>query len=155
MDEWRIAPAAGWMPHGLAALVAESHAEGIRNVDVLIERWVDGSERFDDDGEALWVAIAMTRDAGDDEEVVGIGGLSRCPTVPGALRVRRFYVSSSYRRRGVARSLADAAVGHATGRCHVITCNARASDAAGPFWESMGFTPVDVDGITHVLTQRG
>jgi hypothetical protein len=39
----------------------------------------------------------------------------------------------------------------ASGFEHVdtLTCNARASAAAPPFWEAMGFTPVDIAGITH------
>jgi len=135
------------LPEGLTSLADEAEGEGIRNVGVLVQRWTDGTERFDGAGERLLVAIAAGA-------VVGVGGLSRCPDVEGALRVRRFFVSPSWRRRGVARALATDLID--TGLTHVgiITCNARASDAAGPFWERMGFEPVHIEGITHLL-RRG
>lgn len=134
------------MPGGLGELAAEAQAAGIRNVTTLIDRWVDGSERFDAVGESLLVATDGVAD-----RVVGVGGLSRCSDVAGALRVRRFYVAERWRRRGVARALATELIAGGVLHSAVLTCNAGASDAAPPFWESIGFEPVDVAGITHLL----
>lgn len=86
----------------------------------------------------------------DDGEVVGVGGLTRCPTVEGAFRVRRFYVHPAWRRRGVATALVDALLASWPPDVDLLTCNAGASAAAPVFWESMGFEPDDLPGITHV-----
>ena len=139
-----IAQATASLADDLAGLVAESSAVGIRNVTAVAERWTAGTERFDRPGEQLLVAWAGSA-------TIGIGGITQCPDVPGALRVRRFYVSSAHRRRGVARLLAEPLIAAAWQHTDTVTCNARASDAAPPFWESMGFEPVDAAGITHLL----
>ena len=107
----------------------------------------DGSERFDGPGEVMLTASVSG-------VIVGVGGISACPDVAGALRVRRFYVSSAHRRRGIARLLAEPVIAHGLRHTAVITCNARASDAAPPFWAALGFRPVVIDGITHQLDLR-
>lgn len=132
-------------PHGLGRLVAEAAAAGIRNVAAVVDRWADGSERYDAPGEALLVAID-----GEQGDVIGVGGLSRCPHVAGALRVRRFYVVAAWRRRGVARAIAQELIDLGERGADVLTCNARASAAAPLFWDAMGFEPVTIDGITHI-----
>lgn len=144
MVRFTIEPATGHVPDGLDALASAATAEGIRIVSTVVARWRDGTERFDGPGERLLVAVD---DAG---RVVGIGGISACPTVAGALRVRRFYVDPGWRRAGVGRALAEAVIEHALAHVDLLTCNARASAAAPVFWERMGFEPVDRDGITHV-----
>lgn len=138
-----VVPAATLLPDRVAPLAGHADHEGIRIVSTVLERWQDESERYQGRGEAILAAVV-------DDEVVGIGALSRCPHVDGSLRMRRFYVAPAWRRQGVARSLAEEliAVGHAY--TDLITCNAGASAAAAPFWESVGFVPVDVEGISHV-----
>lgn len=147
--EVEVRPAAPLMPSVLRELDVEARASGIQNVSVLIDRWVGGSERFDGTGESLLVAVDPALNC-----VVGVGGLSRCPDVEGALRVRRFYVGEQWRRRGIARTLARQLVTDGLRHTNVLTCNAGASDAAAPFWEAMGFEPVDAPGITHWLTDE-
>lgn len=131
------------MPDGLLGLAEEAEREGIRVLSAVVGQWVDGTLRFDAPGEAILAATSV-------DGVVGIGALSVCPHVAGALRVRRFYVAPSWRRRGVARALATELIANGFGRVDTITCNAQASLAAPPFWESMGFVPVDTAGITHL-----
>lgn len=148
--EWRprvipsftVMPAEALLPEGLDSLACHADSEGIRIVSTLLERWRDGSERFRAQGEAVLAATA-------GGETVGIGALSRCPHVESALRVRRFYVAPSWRRQGVARALATELLATGFEHTEVISCNARASAAAAPFWESMGFLPVATEGITH------
>ena len=57
-------------------------------------------------------------------------------------------------QRSTASAIAEELI--ATGHAYsdLLTCNARASAAAGPFWESVGFLPVDTHGITHVHRLR-
>ncbi len=146
MDSFVIEDGAPHQPEGLVALAEEASAEGIRNVSVLVSRWADQSERYEQPGESVLVARSGTG-------IVGVGGLTECPHVPGAMRVRRFFVSSVWRRHGVARSLAAQLIDTGLEQSNTLTCNAGASDAAIPFWESLGFEPVEIEGITHLLTR--
>ncbi len=144
-----IGPAAELLPDGLEPLAAEARAEGIHIVDRVVTNWRDQTERYDRPGELLLAAVSGSG------RPVGVGGLTVCPTVAGALRVRRFYVSPDWRRRGLARDLAARVLDGAVLHTELVTCNAGASDAAVPFWESLGFEPVDLPGITHQLRRAG
>ncbi|MGY6500441.1 MAG: GNAT family N-acetyltransferase [Acidimicrobiales bacterium] len=147
-SEWpyRVEPGSSRLPDGVDGLVAEADAEGVRNVRFLVDRWRDGTARFDGPGEQVLVVVHRSDDA-----VVGIGGLTACPDVAGALRMRRFYVHPGHRRHGAARTMAAALIDHGLAHTDTLTCNAQASAAAPPFWESLGFRPVERAGITHVL----
>jgi len=145
MSDIAIGAAARWLPSDLDGLRREADDEGIRVVGVVIDRWVDGTQRYDVPGESLLVA------ARPHGVAVAVGGLSWCPNVAGALRVRRFYVSPATRRQGIASDLATRLIDGARNHTSKVTCNAQASASAPPFWESLGFAPVDADGITHVL----
>lgn len=151
-ERFSIEPVAGSLPDGLADLAARAEAEGIGIVTRVIDEWADGSHRFDRPGESLLHAVST--EAGgvaEHAEVIGIGGITVCHTVPEALRVRRFYVHPDWRRRGVAQALASRVVEVGLAHSEILTCHAGASDAAVPFWEAVGFEPIDRPGITHVL----
>ncbi len=145
MDAITVHRVSGFVPKGLVALAGEADAEGIRNVRRVVERWESGEERFDRPEERLLVAAA------EPDEIVGVGGLTVCPTIPDAFRVRRFYVHPAWRRRGVAGALASRLLEQWPRGASAITCNAQASAAAPKFWEAMGFEPVSEVGITHIL----
>lgn len=130
------------MPGVVSGLLGASLGESIRNVERLVQNWMDGSTRFNRRGEALLVAAS----AGD---VVGVGGLLRCRDVQGALRVSRFYVDPEHRRLSVASALAAELLRRCVGCVELVTCNAQASPSARQFWESVGFKPVEHAGITH------
>ncbi len=152
----RLIKAADPLPAGLDDLAIEATAAGIRNVGTLIQQWESGDNRFNREGEALIIAVASGRVQSDFASqsgvaAVGVGGLSQCPDVPGALRVRRFYVATAWRRRGIARAIALRLISTGFAHTETLTCNARASAAAPPFWEHLGFEPTDRPGITHVL----
>ncbi|HET9161186.1 MAG TPA: GNAT family N-acetyltransferase [Caulobacteraceae bacterium] len=131
------------LPIGIETLAASAEAEGVRNLSLLISGWVAG-QRFDAEGEALFAAFA-------DRALVGVGGVTPCSNLTGAERVRRFYVAPDHRRSGVGRALAVAAMHEGLQHARILTCNARATAAATPFWESMGFRPVSTPGITHLF----
>ena len=78
----RLTSATKSLAGDLASLANEALAAGVNNVSKLIERWDDGSERYDAPGESMLLAW-------DSNSVVGVGGMAWCPDVPGALRVRR------------------------------------------------------------------
>ena len=60
-------------------------SENIQVVSKIISSWSDSKAFFGDRGEGLW--IARTTESG---EVIGVGGITICPTLPGCRRVRRF-----------------------------------------------------------------
>lgn len=144
MSGVRVRSATEFVPEALTPLAEQADAEGIRVVRAVIDQWESGEERYDRSVEQLLVAVT-------DDGVVGVGGLTICPTTPGALRVRRFYVHPAWRRRGVATAITSALLASWPRDVSVITCNALASAAAPRFWEAMGFEPVDDANVTHVL----
>jgi len=128
------------LPAGFAELQAEARADGHSMLDTLAAEWSSGAMRFDRPGEMLLAAYAANT-------LAGIGGLTQEPEIPGALRMRRFYIALAYRRHGVGRALAAALLRQAMAK--TITCYAAAGSEA--FWEALGFMPDRRDGRTHVL----
>ena len=133
------------LPEGFDALLVDAASEGVRNMALLAEGWAGGDQRFDRNGEALLGALV----AG---ELAGIGGLSVEPAASEpARRVRRFYVRPASRRQGVGSALASALIQEALDQVDLLTCNAAASPAAAPFWETQGFSPDASGPWTHML----
>jgi GNAT superfamily N-acetyltransferase len=133
------------LPNGFDTLLAEARAEGVRNMDLLAEQWASGAQRFESGG--LFAAFV-------ESELAGVGGVSAEATMT-AMRMRRLYVRPGYRRSGIGRALAAAMMQQGFEGADVLTVNARASDAAAPFWEALGFEPVGESGYTHQLTRGG
>lgn len=131
------------LPDGFEALLADARTEGVRNMALLADEWASGAERFDGQGAALFAAFV-------EGELAGVGGVTAEKAEP-AMRMRRLYVRPRFRRSGVGRALAGAMVQQGFEAADVLTVNARASDAAGPFWEALGFRLVDAPGYTHRL----
>jgi MazG family protein len=130
------------LPAEFEAMREEARAEGHRMLDALATEWASGVQRFDRQGEAL-IAAYM------DGALAGIGGITLEPAIPGALRMRRFYIRAPFRRSGVARKLATVLLEpHAAKR---LTANAAAGSEA--FWEALGFVPDRRDGRTHIRTR--
>jgi GNAT superfamily N-acetyltransferase len=73
--------------------------------------------------------------------------------MPGALRMRRFYVRTVFRRHGVGRRLAETLIARVRPGVH-LAVNAGTHPAAR-FWETVGFMPDQRDGHTHTLPWRG
>jgi GNAT superfamily N-acetyltransferase len=122
-------------------------SENIHVVSNLISSWSDNRSFFGERGEGLW--IARTTESG---EVIGVGGITICPTFMESRRVRRFYIAPHWRRRGVATALANQCIERAkSAGVSTVTCHAAASAMAPKFWESIGFMPVADSDITHVI----
>jgi GNAT superfamily N-acetyltransferase len=122
-------------------------SENINVVSNLISSWSEDQSFFGEIGEGLW--IARTTESG---EVIGVGGITICPTRPECRRVRRFYISPQWRRRGIATALANQCIERArSAGVSTVTCHAAASAMAPRFWESIGFEPVVDSDITHVM----
>ena len=141
-----LEPVTGDLPAGFETLRAEALAEGFRQVERLAAEWASRTTRFDREGEALLAARV-------NGVLAGIGGLTIEPVVPGALRMRRFYVRPRFRRGGVGRKLATALLEQRGQTGRLITVNAAAGSIL--FWESLGFKPDMCEGHTHVLNPEG
>ena len=133
------------LPPELGRIADAADAEGVRNLGLLLAEWASGAQRFAGEGEALFAAYV-------GGELAGVGGVSReAHTSVKAMRLRRFYVAASFRRLGVGRALAGAAMQQGLQAAPMLTLNARASAAAAPFWEALGFERDERNGWTHVL----
>jgi GNAT superfamily N-acetyltransferase len=131
----------GDLPAGFDTLRAEARGEGFRQIERLATDWETHTTRFNREGEALLAAHM-------NEVLAGVGGLTIEPVVPDALRMRRFYVRPAFRRAGVGRELVMALLVR-THSDQLITVNAAPRSVS--FWESIGFTPDQRDGHTHIL----
>jgi GNAT superfamily N-acetyltransferase len=141
-DPLELEPVIVDLPAGFDTLRAEALAERFRQVERLAAEWASGTTRFDREGEALLAARL-------NGELAGIGGLTIEPVVPGALRMRRFYVRPRFRRCGVGRKLATGLLEQRGQTGRLVTVNAAARSI--PFWEALGFEPDMREGYTHVL----
>ncbi len=141
-SEAALARVRGDLPSGFDTMQAEARAEGYRMLDKLADEWEARGARFEREGEALLAAY-------QDGSLAGIGGLTLEPAIPGAFRMRRFYVRARYRRSGIGRKLAAELLASAIRAGRTVIVNAaRGSD---PFWEALGFAPDCRDGYTHIL----
>ncbi len=141
-EPWlQVHPVTDALPTGFDAMRREARREGYRMLDTLATEWASSVQRFDRHGEALVAVYA-------NGTLAGIGGITLEPAIPGALRMRRFYVRIPLRRNGVARKLAAALLEPHTGK--TITANAATGSEA--FWEALGFVPDRRNGHTHIRT---
>jgi GNAT superfamily N-acetyltransferase len=132
------------LPEGFENLRLEARAEGHSMLDTLAREWASGAMRFDRPGEMLVAAYS-------GDVLAGIGGMTLEPAIPGALRMRRFYVALAYRRHGVGRALAAALLDAARRQGCAVTCNA--AGGSERFWQALGFAPDRRDGWTHLLAR--
>ena len=84
------------LPAEIGAMATEAESEGFRFVTRLVAEWAQGENRFDRDGEILFIAR-------DDGRVVGVCGVNVDPYADsaGIARLRHLYVTLSSRRTGI------------------------------------------------------
>lgn len=133
------------LPDGFDVILQAAASEGVRNMAMLAAQWDSGEQRFSEPG-ALFAALV-------DGDLAGVGGVTvESAAGEPAMRMRRLYVLPVYRRFGVGRRLAGAMMQQGFQAAPLLTVNAAASEAAPPFWESLGFGPsAAMTGVTHVL----
>lgn len=133
----------GQLPEAFPTLRAQADAEGVRNMTLLAEQWAAPDNPFQDPG-ALFAAFV-------GRELAGIGGVTpQAGLTRPAMRMRRLYVAPAFRRHGVGRMLAAAMIQQGLQSANLLTCNARATAAAPPFWKAMGFAPAPEGlGFSH------
>jgi GNAT superfamily N-acetyltransferase len=141
----RLEPIVDKLPADFEDMRSEARAEGYRFLDRLAVDWESGLIRFDRPGEALLAAYP-------NGVLAAVGGITVDPFVPDALRMRRFYVRSAFRRTGIGREIALDLLEEALQRVRVVTLNAAVDSV--PFWEGLGFLPDSRDGHTHIFSGR-
>ena len=128
----------------LEPLRVESRAQGHRFVDRLADDYADGSNRFNQLGEALFGVYA-------DGQLVAIGGLNRDPYLPDANagRVRHLYVLTAFRRQGAGWLLMQTIIDAARPHFRLLTLRT-VNPAADAFYRKLGFrTQPTLDSTTH------
>lgn len=127
-------------------LVTNALVENFRALLRLRDGWRDGSNRFVEQGEALFAARLGS-------DLVGLCGLNRDPftTAEGVGRLRHLYVSPAYRRRGVGRALVTDILAHAKAHFRTVRLRTDRTDA-NTFYLALGFngTPGSPDA-THEI----
>ncbi|MDX1414920.1 MAG: GNAT family N-acetyltransferase [Candidatus Promineifilaceae bacterium] len=127
-------------------LLEESHAQGMAFVEWLVDEYISGKNRYDQPGEGLFASYSGS-------QMIAVGGLSRDPYLPDlhAGRVRRVYVRSSWRRKGIGKLLVQRIIDEA--RLHYDLVTLRTYDARGDkFYRSLGFhADREHYGATHFM----
>ncbi|MCM3782306.1 GNAT family N-acetyltransferase [Neobacillus mesonae] len=130
----------------LMPLVEESTNEGFRHIKRLVTDYEAKVNRFDTDGEALFLASK-------NGDIVGVCGLNKDPySVKEEVgRVRRLYVSPSVRRFGVGRMLMNSVMIEAADHYKILVLRTDNPDAY-IFYRSLGFSvKVNSQYDTHFL----
>ena len=137
----------GDMPaNAFVSLVAESEREGWRFVGRLADEWAAGTNRFDQPGEALFIARVGGL-------IIGVCGLNADPYTADVAtgRVRRLYVLPAYRGRGIGGQLVRSVLAAAAGRFRRLRVRTESLEASR-LYQRLGFQPVvSVVDCTHVL----
>ncbi len=130
---------------GIDLLLSESRREGYDFFETLIEEWSSGTNRYDGAGEILVGCF-------DRDQLVAVGGLNRDPFagLPEVGRIRRVYVLSAWRNRGVGRALVSHLIDEARKSFRCVRLRAENADAAR-LYERMGFSPIPNPDATHIL----
>jgi len=126
-------------------LAAQARTEGHRFLDVLVDDWISGENRFGLPGEAFFVARAGSR-------LVATCGLNRDPWA-GDVRVgrlRRLYVAPDWRLRGLARLLTRAALCAARGHFDSVRLRTFSTEAVA-FYLRIGFRPAGHAEASHEI----
>lgn len=133
------------IPPLIAELQAEAAVEGYGFVDTLVDDWLTGANRFNEQGETFLGCFV-------EDVLVAIGGVTIDPFLadPRIGRIRRVYVRSAFRNRGIGRALVLALVDHARRSFDRVRLRAENAGAAR-LYEHLGFAPIDDPDATHVL----
>ncbi|WP_391206302.1 GNAT family N-acetyltransferase [Psychrobacillus sp. L4] len=128
-------------------LIQESEKEGYRFVSRLASEYEDGTNRFSEQGEALYGVW-------DDRELVAIGGLNQ--NINGAreqsARLYRFYTLPEHRRKGIGSELCKVISADAKGQFKEITTKTE-SAKADAFYRANGFVFEERSpDTTHVMS---
>ncbi|MGF9888762.1 GNAT family N-acetyltransferase [Priestia megaterium] len=126
-------------------LLTESQEEGFFFLTKLVAEYKNGQNVFNKTGERLWGVY------GEQNELIGVAGLNQDPysqhTNVG--RVRRFYVSAQFRRKGIGKRLLKEVIHYAENYYDSLVLYTHTEEAK-LFYERNGFKRVyNQHKITH------
>ena len=132
-------------PSRFTLLLKKSRGEGMNLVLRLTENWENGSNRFNQPGEAFYAAEHEGR-------YLAVGGRSLDPYIkdPSVLRVRHVYVLPEWRRLGIASGLMKRVLDIPPGQFKKLTLRTL-NPAARKFYERLGFSYVGEGETTHEM----
>lgn len=134
----------------LRDLIAESRQEGFHFLQRLTDDFVQGHNRFDRLGEALFGLY-------NNQTLIGIGGLNLDPYRDDDWigRVRHLYIARQWRRCGLGKLLMRAILDEARKQFHLLTLRTDTQDAAA-FYEALGFQRAAPDtNDSHFISLEG
>ncbi|MFS0751659.1 GNAT family N-acetyltransferase [Oceanobacillus sp. 1P07AA] len=131
----------------LDLLIEDSLSEGYKFIKRLVDEYTLGSNKFDNNGEALYVARI-------NDEVIGIGGLNIDPylNLSDVGRVRHLYVLRKKRGIGVGKKLLTTIIDKARGSFRTIRLLSTDNPAAVNLYIECGFSKVEgIHKASHIL----
>jgi GNAT superfamily N-acetyltransferase len=130
------------LPIGFAELEADARADGHDHLARLAAEFAQSPAIF----HAIFACHL-------DGRLAGIGAITDEPAVTSqpTWRMRRLYVHGKFRRRKVARVIANALLQEAAWNVSTVTVHA-GNDGAARFWEAIGFSPVAGCAWSHQTT---
>ncbi len=131
-------------------LLPAADAEGFDPLSWLVEEWRARGNRFDEQGEGLYIARLEGR-------LMGVCGLNRDPYTPDESigRLRRLYVHPDHRRQGIGRQLVSQALSAAGEHFDVVQLRTLDPRSAA-FFEVIGFSELEGHpATTHRVFVRG
>jgi GNAT superfamily N-acetyltransferase len=130
-----------------SSLVEESKEEGFRFLDRLVNKYKNGTNNFNKPSESLYGVFT------NEGILIGIGGLNVDPYIKGQKvgRVRRFYISKNFRRKGIGQFLLNKIVNEAKKNFDVLVLNTDTPQAS-QFYSSFGFLEKSLyHKATHIM----
>lgn len=130
----------------LQPLLSESRAQGFEFLDRLAAEYINGTNKFDQAGEALFGVY-------HDQRLIAIGGLNRDPYTKenDVARVRHVYVLSEWRNQGIGKQLVSTIIEAARQEFRLLTLRTFRDQADG-FYRAIGFqTGPEITSATHYL----
>ncbi|SFM08095.1 N-acetylglutamate synthase, GNAT family [Gracilibacillus orientalis] len=131
----------------LNLLIDDSLSEGYKFIKRLVDEYTLGNNKFDKNGESLYVAKL-------DDEVIGIGGLNIDPylNLSDVGRVRHLYVLRKNRGTGVGRKLLKTIIDEARENFRTIRLSSTDNPAAVNLYIECGFSKVEgIYKASHIL----
>ncbi|WHY64744.1 GNAT family N-acetyltransferase [Neobacillus sp. SuZ13] len=147
MLEFRIEKITDLPRIDLSPLLLESKEEGFRFIVRLVNDYKNGTNTFNKRGEGLYGVF------NEDDDLIAIGGINIDPysNDPQIGRLRRFYVSKAYRRKGVGRFLVNKILFDARRTFEEIVLHTD-TETGALFYTSLGFKKSSGDPNTsHYL----
>jgi len=148
MEDFKVKQLKSLFYIDITHLVKESKEEGFRFLERLVNDYENGTNKFNKPGESLYGLFNK------EGVLIAIGGLNIDPFSNDEKvgRLRRFYVSKDYRRKGLGRLLLTQIINDAKHFYKVLVLHTD-TEQGDKFYTSLGFSKVNIyPNSTHNLS---